>query len=109
MDFKCIISIYISLFLLSFKLYSMPVKYNNEIAFLKVMISSSEFEYNKLNNKEYSINSRYYLNPSYIKGAYKSIAKKLEAFKTQENSKPILLEYITLGDGKRMVTNIAIP
>jgi len=91
------------------KLYAMPVKYNNELSFLKVIISSSEFEYNKVSNKEYFINSRYYLNPSFVKGVFSNIAEKLEAFKVKETNKPLLLEYITLGNGKKMVTNIAIP
>jgi hypothetical protein len=92
-----------------FKIYGMPIRFDNEIAFMKVMISSSEFEYIKVNTKEYSINSRYYLNSTFVKGAYYNIVKKLESFKQKESTKPILLEYVKIGDGKRMVTNIAIP
>lgn len=93
----------------SYNINAMPIKYNTELSFLKVIISPTEFEYSKISNKEYSINSKYYLNSSFIRGVFNTVTEKLEAFKAKEASKPLLLEYITLGNGKKMITNIAIP
>lgn len=87
-------------------LNAMPVRYTNETSFMKVMISSSEFSFNKISNKEYSINDRYHLASSFIKGGYLQIINKLKSYCSNE---PILLEYVKLGNGKKMVINIAIP
>lgn len=97
-------------FLLNIKAYSMPVKNISEISFMKVMISAPEFSYDRVSNSEYKINGRYSLVPSFVKGTYKAIIEKLKKY-TAKNSydDPIFLEYVTLGDGKKVVTNIAIP
>lgn len=96
--------------LVNTKAYSMPVKDLSQISFMRVMISAPEFSYDRVSNSEYKINGRYSLVPTFVKGTYKAIIEKLKNYTVKNSSDdPILLEYVTLGDGKKVVTSIAIP
>ncbi len=92
--------------LFQFSLSAMPVRYSNEISFMRVMISSSELSINRVSGNEYSINNRYHLASSFVKGEYNQIIKQLKNFKSND---PVLLEYVKIGNGKKMVVNIAVP
>lgn len=105
-----LIKLSILFFLLNTNAYSLPVKNLSEISFMKVMISAPEFSYDRISSFEYKINGRYSLVPTFVKGTYKVIIEKLKKYTASNNNvDPIFLEYVTLGDGKKVVTNIAIP
>jgi hypothetical protein len=139
--------IFLQFFFLSFIFISttaeaaiVPVSHSPSI--MKVIIDGAELTGERVAAKEYKINDRYFLSPSFISGDYFSIIGKLDsilqkkeilkssfakAIKTKlaqirESRTPastdkldkfnekntVMLEYVTVGSGKRMVTNIEV-
>ena len=127
--------------LVSFNLSAAVVPATYTPSIMKVIIDGSELTGEHVSSREYRINKRYFLSPSFVNADFTSTIEKLESMlqKKKEiksalsrslsrrmaaarnpasvgkrssrkiDQSAVLLEYVTLGNGKRMVTNIAVP
>jgi len=121
-----LMSLYVLVFSTTLKASVIPVSHSTSI--MKVAIEGTELSGNFVSKKEYRINNRYVLSPSFVNGDFKKIVQKIEDVlqkvsvikrepaskslnrvkKYYEDHGTVLLEYVTVGNGKKMITNVAV-
>jgi hypothetical protein len=125
-----LVSFYALVFSTTLEASVIPVSHSTSI--MKVVIEGEELYGNFVSNKEYRINDRYVLSPSFVNGDFKKIVNKIENIlrrvsiikrePASNNSRhvkkhyddhykdngTVLLEYVTVGNGKKMITNVAV-
>jgi hypothetical protein len=134
-----------SAFIMPIQLHSAIVPVNHTSSIMKVIIDGTELHGSHVSAREYIINGRYFLSPSFVNGNFHAIVEKIEMLLQKKETlrsllsssrrkalllalqeengdsgkrtpastagtkgNSVLLEYVTVGNGKRMVTNIAV-